>query len=93
MAKPPVFCLQQFSYPYFGPNLPASSVKFDANETYVSFGSSFEVDKHPFESASSMGLIVSYEKLMILCTRRPTLCKKPLIFNRMFSIKKVSIFQ
>lgn len=52
MAKPPVFCLQQFSYPYFGPNLPASSVKFGADETYVSFGSSFEVDKHPFESAS-----------------------------------------
>lgn len=40
------------SYPYFGSEIPANTVKFDADEKYVAFDTTFEVKNHPFRNAA-----------------------------------------
>lgn len=40
------------SYPYFGSEIPANSVKFDADEKYVVFDTTFQVKNHPFRNVA-----------------------------------------
>lgn len=39
-------------YPYFGPNIGTSNVKFDGDEKFVDFGSTFDINYKPFKDAS-----------------------------------------
>lgn len=38
-------------YPYFGPDILASKAKFNEDETYVKFDTTYELDERPFKNA------------------------------------------